>query len=69
MMFWTEWKTEESKRESKRESKKESKKESKREAVVRMLRSGKLSKEDIAEYAGLTVDAVERIEQQEMSLT
>ncbi|MEE8827076.1 MAG: hypothetical protein SOH48_06885 [Eubacteriales bacterium] len=40
-----------------------------REAVVRMLRSGKLSKEDIAEYAGLTVDAVERIEQQEMSLT
>ena len=40
-----------------------------RETVVRMLRSGKLSKEDIAEYSGLTVDAVERIEQQEMSLT
>ena len=40
-----------------------------REAVVRMLRGGKLSKEDIAEYLGLTVDAVERIEEQELSLT
>ncbi|MGM9921833.1 MAG: transposase [Bhargavaea sp.] len=40
-----------------------------REAVVRMLRLGKFSREDIAAALGLTVDAVERIEQQEMSLT
>ncbi|MDD5858951.1 MAG: hypothetical protein PUC99_01250 [Eubacteriales bacterium] len=39
------------------------------EAVVRMLGIGKFSKEDIAAALGITVDAVERIEQQEMSLS
>ena len=37
-----------------------------RESVVRMLRDGELSKTKIARYLGLTVDEVDRIEQEEM---
>lgn len=40
-----------------------------RENVVRMLDLGKFSREDIAAALGITVDAVEKIEQQEMNLT
>jgi len=46
---------------------KEGKAAANRETVVRMLRKGKFSKDDIAEASGLTVDEVDRIEQEEMS--
>ena len=40
-----------------------------RETAARMLALGKFSKEDIAAALGITVDAVDQIEQQEMMLT
>ena len=41
----------------------------KKEIALRMLKGGKISTEEIAEYTGLTVDEVKMLEENEMLVT